>query len=115
LRHWQQDPDLAGLRDEAALAKLPAEERAACEKLWADVVSLLKQAEDRGKQLAKADDLAMGSQFLLDEKEWAEAEPQIRQCLAIREKMQPDAWSTFNAQSMLGGAGRRRRGEVRET
>jgi tetratricopeptide (TPR) repeat protein len=45
LRHWQQDTDLAGIRDAAALAKLPAEERAACEKLWADVAALLKQTE----------------------------------------------------------------------
>jgi tetratricopeptide (TPR) repeat protein len=45
LQHWQQDSDLAGLRDKVALAKLPAEERAACEKLWADVAALLKKAE----------------------------------------------------------------------
>jgi tetratricopeptide (TPR) repeat protein len=45
LRHWQEDTDLAGIRDATALAKLPAEERAACEKLWADVASLLKQTE----------------------------------------------------------------------
>jgi serine/threonine-protein kinase len=45
LRHWQMDPDLAGLRDPAALAKLPAAERAACAKLWADVAALLKKAE----------------------------------------------------------------------
>jgi serine/threonine protein kinase/Flp pilus assembly protein TadD len=49
LRHWQQDPDLAGLRDAAALAKLSAEERAACEKLWADVAALLKKAEGKTK------------------------------------------------------------------
>jgi serine/threonine-protein kinase len=45
LRHWQTDPDLAGLRDKAAQAKLPAEERRACEKLWADVAGLLRQAQ----------------------------------------------------------------------
>jgi len=45
LRHWQQDSDLAGIRDKDALGKLPPEERAACEKLWADVAALLKQAE----------------------------------------------------------------------
>src|SRR5262249_13447654 len=27
-----------------------------------------------------------------------------RECLAIREKTQPDVWSTFNTKSMLGGA-----------
>jgi serine/threonine-protein kinase len=45
LRHWQQDSDLAGLRDAAALAKLPVDERAACAKLWADVAELLKKTE----------------------------------------------------------------------
>jgi tetratricopeptide (TPR) repeat protein len=45
LQHWQQDTDLAGLRNAAALTKLPAEERAAWAKLWADVAALLKKAE----------------------------------------------------------------------
>jgi serine/threonine-protein kinase len=41
LRHWQQDADLAGLRDEKALAGLPGDERDACRKLWADVAALV--------------------------------------------------------------------------
>jgi serine/threonine-protein kinase len=45
LKHWQQDTDLAGIRDKAALAKLSPQERAACEKLWADVAALLKKAQ----------------------------------------------------------------------
>jgi hypothetical protein len=45
LRHWQEDSDLIGLRDAAALAKLPAEERAACERFWSDVAALLKKAD----------------------------------------------------------------------
>jgi serine/threonine-protein kinase len=49
LRHWQQDSDLAGLRDAAALAQLPAEERAACAPLWADVAGLLTRAEELAK------------------------------------------------------------------
>jgi serine/threonine-protein kinase len=53
LRHWQQDSDLAGIRDAAALAKLPAEERAAWEKLWADVAALLKKADTPAKKDAK--------------------------------------------------------------
>jgi tetratricopeptide (TPR) repeat protein len=104
LRHWQQDPDLAGIRDAASLAKLPAEDRAPCEKLWADVAGLVKQAKDQVHQLSQADDLAMEGQFLLDQKKWAEAESPIRQCLPIRERMRPDDWRTFNAKSMLGGA-----------
>jgi hypothetical protein len=38
-------PDLAGLPEAAALAKLPAEEREACRKLWADVDALLQRAQ----------------------------------------------------------------------
>ena len=41
---------------------------------------------------------------LLQQKKWTEAEPLLRECLAIREKTQPDVWSTFNTQSLLGGA-----------
>jgi serine/threonine-protein kinase len=44
MRHWQQDSDLAGIRDEAALARLPPQEREACRRLWADVAALLAQA-----------------------------------------------------------------------
>jgi hypothetical protein len=53
LKHWQHDSDLAGLRDAAALAKLPGEERAACEKLWSDVAALLKKAETRARKEGK--------------------------------------------------------------
>jgi tetratricopeptide (TPR) repeat protein len=45
LRHWQQDADLAGVRDKAALAALPAEERAEWDKLWADVAALLRRLD----------------------------------------------------------------------
>jgi tetratricopeptide (TPR) repeat protein len=37
LRHWQRDPDLAGLRDSDPLTRLSAEEREACAELWAEV------------------------------------------------------------------------------
>ena len=40
---------------------------------------------------------------LLGQKKWIEAEPLLRESLAIREKTQPDVWSTFNTQSLLGG------------
>jgi tetratricopeptide (TPR) repeat protein len=43
--HWQQDADLAGIRDKAALAKLPPDERAAWESLWGEVAALLKTVE----------------------------------------------------------------------
>ncbi len=42
--------------------------------------------------------------ILLQQKRWTEAEPHLRECLAIREKAQPDVWSTFNTKSLLGVA-----------
>ena len=45
LKLWQDDPDLAGIRDEKELAKLPAEERAAFQQLWTDVDRLVIKAE----------------------------------------------------------------------
>jgi tetratricopeptide (TPR) repeat protein len=45
LQHWQQDTDLASVRDKDRLAKLPEAERESWRQLWADVAALLKQAE----------------------------------------------------------------------
>jgi serine/threonine-protein kinase len=44
LRHWQGDSALRGLRDREAVAGLPVEEQAACQKLWTDVEALLDRA-----------------------------------------------------------------------
>jgi eukaryotic-like serine/threonine-protein kinase len=122
LRHWQKDTDLAGIRDAAALAKLPADEQKACTQLWADVAALLKNANappslaSLMQQLPEARTalpkdspqlaglLAQIGSGLLEQKKWTEAEPLLRECLAIREKTQPDVWSTFNTKSLLGGA-----------
>jgi Flp pilus assembly protein TadD len=46
LQHWKVDPDLAGLREPAAVAKLADDERKACRSLWAEVDDLLKRARD---------------------------------------------------------------------
>jgi tetratricopeptide (TPR) repeat protein len=44
LAPWRDDPDLAGLRDPDALAKLPPAERQECSTLWCDLDALLKRA-----------------------------------------------------------------------
>ena len=44
LKHWQQDADLASVRDEAGLAKLPGEEREGWKALWIKVDELLGKA-----------------------------------------------------------------------
>jgi tetratricopeptide (TPR) repeat protein len=46
LEHWQQDADLASVRDEKALAQLPEAERAAWQQFWADVEKLLQKTLD---------------------------------------------------------------------
>ena len=70
---------------------------------------LLEQVPPARKRLPKASPqlgsfLAQVAMQLLQAKKWVEAEPLIRECLAIRTKTQPDSWTTFNAQSMLGGS-----------
>jgi tetratricopeptide (TPR) repeat protein len=46
LTRWQHDPDLASVRDPAALERLPEPERAAWHKLWGEVDSLLRKLGD---------------------------------------------------------------------
>ena len=41
---------------------------------------------------------------LLEAGKATEAEPILRECLAIREQTHPDHWMTFHAKSLLGGA-----------
>ena len=48
--------------------------------------------------------LAQAGSSLMDVKAWDEAEPLLRECLAIREKAEPDDWRTFNTRSMVGAA-----------
>ena len=46
---------------------------------------------------------SLGS-LLIEKRLFTEAEPLLRECLAIREKTKPDAWTTFNTRRMLGSA-----------
>jgi serine/threonine-protein kinase len=44
LQHWRVDTDLAGIRGEAALVKLPEQEQKACRTLWKEVDALVTKA-----------------------------------------------------------------------
>ena len=54
--------------------------------------------------LAYAGELAPLGLNLLNQKKWDAAEATLRECLAVREKQQPDAWTTFATVSLLGRA-----------
>jgi serine/threonine protein kinase len=67
---------------------------------WLAVV----QERSGADSVAAADVLVALGWNLLQQKKWTGAEAVLRECLAIRQKKQPDAWTTFHAQTMLGGA-----------
>jgi eukaryotic-like serine/threonine-protein kinase len=51
-----------------------------------------------------ADELASLGLTLAKAKKWTETESVLRECLALREKLQPTVWTTYNTKSQLGGA-----------
>jgi serine/threonine protein kinase len=71
---------------------------------------LLRDGLERArKQFGSADPRTAGAMAqlglsLIQQRKWPEAETILRECLAIREKAQPDDWSTFNTRSQLGGS-----------
>src|SRR5262245_51083553 len=67
---------------------------------WLAVV----KAQSGADSAAYAAELTALGSNLLRQKKWAEAELALRDCLAIREKKEPDAWATSNTRLMLGGA-----------
>ena len=62
------------------------------------------KAEAGAASPAYAGELALLGFLLLKQQKGAEAEPILRESLALREKAEPDEWTTFNTQSVLGGA-----------
>jgi WD40 repeat protein/serine/threonine protein kinase/tetratricopeptide (TPR) repeat protein len=76
---------------------------------FAKAEPLLREALQRARQRFGAADprtagpLAHLGFTLLRQRKYADAEPLLRDCLALREKAEADAWTTFNAKSMLGG------------
>ncbi len=67
---------------------------------WLDVV----RKESGAESPVYANGLAYLGRNLLQQRKFAQAESTLRECLAIRETQEPDAWTTFHAQSLLGGA-----------
>jgi serine/threonine protein kinase len=73
-------------------------------------VPLFAEYFERRRKRSKPNDpvlaasLAVAGDKLLSCDRSTEAEAYLRECLSIRESAQPDAWTTFNADALLGGA-----------
>ena len=83
----------------------PAETAKLIDELLADA---RKKPPKDSPQLAEL--LAQSGTALLVMTDFAKAEPLLRESLTIREKSEPDAWTTFQTRSLLGGvlAGRKK-------
>jgi YD repeat-containing protein len=74
-----------------------------------NLVGYTDAAGDSWKQQAGTDspqylsELLDLSRSLQQRRQHAEAEPLLRECLAIRQRKEPDAWTTFETQALLGG------------
>jgi tetratricopeptide (TPR) repeat protein len=69
------------------------------ESLWREALSLLKTNEN-----VLVDVQASLGRCLLHTAKPADAEPVLRQCLALRQKKDPDSWTTFHTKYLLGNA-----------
>ncbi len=107
MQGWQLEHALYGIREEASLAKLPAEERLEFELFWAEVAELQAASNvsrARREQVLADSRLAEEGSSLLHQKQWADAEPLLRKSLAVSVKTRPNPEETYNLRSMLGEA-----------
>jgi serine/threonine-protein kinase len=91
LRMWQQDRELAGVRDAERLAKLPPEERAEWRRLWADV-----------RALSPDQSLKQG-QLLAARGQWRQAVVSYRRALKLDPTDDGQVWFEYAAVQLLAG------------
>ena len=94
-----------------AAGKIHDEETAECRNQLAVAYRLAGRARESGHLFERSPDsharteaLAVSGSLLLAENKARDAELKLRECLAIREKTEPDAWTTFDTKSLLGEA-----------
>jgi tetratricopeptide (TPR) repeat protein len=95
-------PQLAWIRPALADTYERAGQLAKAEKLHRQILQEVQQKNADSSQTAAL--MAVLGFNLLQQKKYAQAEAVLGECLALREKLQPGAWVTFNARSLLGGA-----------
>jgi hypothetical protein len=66
-------------------------------------VIVVKERKGANSAPYAAELAGLGLNLILQQK-WTEAETVLKECLAIRQLEQPDAWTTFNTQSLIGAA-----------
>jgi tetratricopeptide (TPR) repeat protein len=90
---WQTDAALAGVRDRAALEKLPDDERKQWQRFWADVPALLA-----------SDPLEQGRAHAA-RREWAKAADSYTRALALKRRPtdEPHFWFEYAAVLLLSG------------
>jgi tetratricopeptide (TPR) repeat protein len=102
-RKGQNYPKLAWVRGELLAAYIKAHKQPAA-------VALIREQLTRSRKTLPAESAQLGAALatlgsqLLELQAFTEAESLLRECLAIRTKLAPEAWNTSNAKSMLGGA-----------
>ncbi len=73
------------------------------ELIWRELATFWKEKAGADSPQYAAELHPIGASLLAQNKP-ADAEPLLRECLAIREKTEPDAWATFCTKSVLGGS-----------
>jgi tetratricopeptide (TPR) repeat protein len=96
-------PDTRNSRENVARAYDAAGQFARSEPLHRIALAQVRGQFGQG-DLRTADVMALLGYCLIRQAKWSEAEPVLRECLAIREHAQADAWKTCNARSLLGEA-----------
>ena len=92
--YWSQ------LLDVCALAGEHARIVAVCQEQLK--ILRTKQDEEGLLEYPKADLLARLGRAYLAQQKWSDAEPHLRECVTIREKVVPEDWATFEILSLLG-------------
>jgi hypothetical protein len=102
-REGRGSPSLRWARGELLSAYVSAGKASEGARLAKEILAEARQEHAPGSvELAGA--LAQCGHALLRLGAWGEVEPVLREALSIREKDQPEAWTTFNTKSMLGEA-----------
>jgi serine/threonine-protein kinase len=94
LRGWQQLDAFAGVRDPAALAKLPEEERTQWRNLWADVNKVVLSDPELNLDRARA---------CISRKEWLKASEFYSRCLEDGYTSDGEPWFEYAAVQLLAG------------